>query len=260
MPSLTLRAPYKRNQGVMSPSEMIETYFFGISLCDADGNKISSDVLQLYLESATEEIENYLDIKIQKQIIEEDLGFWLYDWKNWGYIRTSYPVVKPQLIEGFINDVRQITYPQSWLSARRTNDGKTYFRTVNLVPTNGTTGANSQIYSGITPHLGFYGNKNIPNYWQITYCTGFDKVPSDLLNAIGKLAAINVFHIMGDLILGAGIASQSIGIDGLSQSIATTSSATNAGYGARVSGYLADLKLSMPKLRAFYKGMNLTSA
>lgn len=260
MPSLTLRAPYKRNQGVMSPSEMIETYFFGIDLCDPDGNKLSSDVIQLYLDSATEEVENYLDIKIQKQIIEEDLGFWLDDWKNWGYIRTSYPVVKPHSIEGFINDVRQITYPQSWLSARRTNDGKTYFRTLNLVPTNGTTNSNSQIYSGITPHLGFYGNKNIPNYWQVTYCTGFDKIPGDLLNVIGKLAAINVFHIMGDLILGAGIASQSIGIDGLSQSISTTSSATNAGYGARVQGYTADLKLQLPKLRAFYKGMNLTSA
>jgi len=75
---------------------------------------------------------------------------------------------------------------------------------------------------------------------------------------IGKLAAINIFHQLGDIILGAGIASQSLGIDGLSQSISTTSSATNAGYGARITGYLADLKQARVDLKNKYDGNALT--
>ena len=77
--------------------------------------------------------------------------------------------------------------------------------------------------------------------------------------AIGKTAAINIFHIAGDLILGAGIASFSLGVDGLSQSISSTSSATNAGYGARILGYQDDIKKMMPILQAKYGGFTVTT-
>jgi len=130
--------------------------------------------------------------------------------------------------------------------------------TYSLVPGNSSARTNAIVYSGKTPHLGYLGRTQIPNYWRITYCTGFNKIPNDLKNFIGKLAAINIFHILGDLILGAGIASQSIGIDGLSQSISTTSSATNAGYGARIIGYSDDLKRQKTTLEAYYRGFNMT--
>ena len=99
----------------------------------------------------------------------------------------------------------------------------------------------------------------IPNYWRVRYLTGFTEIPADLLNIIGKVASINVFHIAGDLILGAGIASFSLGIDGLSQSISSTSSATNAGYGARVIAYQEDVKKLMPILKAKYGGFTVTT-
>jgi hypothetical protein len=243
----------------MSAAEMLETYFYGIKLTAQDGKVISDQMLDFYLDAATEEVEKVLDIKIIPQIIEEDKDFWLQDWKAWGYIRLTYPIKEAYSLKGFINDVKQIEYPSEWLSSRKTSTGDLYLRNLYLVPTNGAATTNSAVFSGITPHLGFFGNQQIPNYWRAIYCTGFSKTPKDLLNFIGKLAAINVFHILGDIILGAGIASQSIGIDGLSQSIATTSSATNAGYGARVSGYLADAKLAWPRLKAFYKGFEMTS-
>ena len=96
-------------------------------------------------------------------------------------------------------------------------------------------------------------------YWRVRYLTGFTEIPTDLLNVIGKTAAINIFHIAGDLILGAGIASFSLGVDGLSQSISSTSSATNAGYGARILGYQDDIKKMMPILIAKYGGFTVTT-
>ena len=243
----------------MSPTEMLETYFYGIKLTAQDGKIISEEMMKFYLQAALEEVENSLDIKMIPQIISEDKDFQFNDYMAWGYMVMTYPIVEGFKLEGYINDVIQIEYPKEWLSVKQTNDKKNFSRNLHLVPTNGTATSNSVVFSGITPHLGFFGNKQIPNYWRPQYCTGFHKLPFDLLNFIGKMASINVFHILGDIILGAGIASQSIGIDSLSQSISTTSSATNAGYGARVTGYIADMKMQWPKLKGFYKGFTMTS-
>lgn len=259
MGAISLEMPFGKNEGlIMSPSELKELYFFGVSVTTQDGREMPDETIATYIRSAQREIETYLNIKLQKQIIEENKDFVREDFKNWNFIRCTYYVNKPFLVQGNLNGVKQIEYPVEWLSSKETNQEDQYFRQIYLVPNAGTADITA-VYSGITPHVGFLGTKFIPNYWKVRYCTGFSKTPEDLLNFAGKLAAINVFHIMGDLILGAGIASQSIGIDGLSQSISTTSSATNAGYGSRITGYLADLKIAWPRLKSYYSGLEMMS-
>lgn len=81
------------------------------------------------------------------------------------------------------------------------------------------------------------------------------KYPSDILDAIGLFASMLPLDTAGDLIAGAGIASKSISMDGLSTSINTTSSSTNSGYGARVIQYNNRLKFLMPIMRGKYRGM-----
>jgi hypothetical protein len=83
----------------------------------------------------------------------------------------------------------------------------------------------------------------VPGIWRFTYRAGFEigKLPPDLKHIIGMWASIGVLNIAGDLIAGAGIATKSVSVPGLSQNIGTTSSATNSGYGARI-----------PNLRRFY--------
>jgi hypothetical protein len=46
------------------------------------------------------------------------------------------------------------------------------------------------VYHGITPHLNFLNQQNIPDYFKVTYCTGYSKIPTDIINMIGKLTAI----------------------------------------------------------------------
>ena len=74
----------------------------------------------------------------------------------------------------------------------------------------------------------------------------------DLINLTGKLATFGPLGIAGDLILGAGIAAQSIGVDGLSQSISSTSSATNAGYGARIIQYQKEIAETVKRIKLIY--------
>lgn len=242
---------------VFSPKHLRELYLFGVNIRDESDNEISDDTYRFYIKSAQKEIANYLALKLQRTVVEETQDFSATDWKRWGYVKCDFSIVCPISLQGFLNTVKQITYPPSWLSTKRIDDQGLYHRNLFVVPAgDATTHSEAILYSGLIPQLGHLASRTIPNYWNVKYITGFQIVPADILNAIGRLASINLFHIAGDLIIGAGIASQSIGIDGLSQSISTTSSATNAGYGARITGYVDDLKKQMPKLKAYYRGFS----
>lgn len=260
MPSVTYDILSGKNNGLpIGPTELSSLYFFGIPIVDPSGNIMSDDDLAFQIRQATEEMEGYLNCKLTKQVVEEVQSYNLNDYKAWGFVPASYPVICAGSLVGRLGNVDQVTWPKSWLVPRKTSDGIGFYRQVFIVPTQGTIEVESVVYSGITPHLGWFGQQTIPNYWSFRYVTSFERTPEDILSAIGMMASIKVFHQLGDIILGAGIASQSIGIDGLSQSISTTSSATNAGYGARITGYIADLKQGMPRLKAKYDGWRMTS-
>lgn len=260
MPTISYSIKSSKNNGLpISAMELTSRYFFGIPITDQSGTSMRSSDIEFYIRSAKEQLEGMLNLKLSKQIIEESFDYYRGDYREWGLINTTYPCRKPFKLIGLLGKIQQVEFPSDWLSAKRTNDGIGYARYMNLVPTAGSATHSSTVYSGISANAGWFGQPTIPNYWTAIYCTSLDRVPEDILDAIGKLAAINVFHQLGDIILGAGIASQSIGIDGLSQSISTTSSATNAGYGARITGYLNDLKKNLPALKAKYDGFELMS-
>jgi hypothetical protein len=77
-------------------------------------------------------------------------------------------------------------------------------------------------------------------------------LPQAMIKAISYVAAMLPLDTAGDLLLGAGIATQNISIDGLSQAISSTASATSSGYGARIISYNQQLKTTMSALRNKY--------
>ena len=77
-----------------------------------------------------------------------------------------------------------------------------------------------------------------------------------IMRAIGLVSALLPLNVAGDLIAGAGVASQSLGLDGLTQSVTTTASATSAGYGARIIQYTKELQQTIERLRSKYRRMN----
>lgn len=237
---------------IMSPADIRSIYLYGINTVAPDGRPMSDETIYFYIESAQREIETYLDIKLIPQTFRETLHYRYDDIIKWGRMKTTYPVVEPISMKGRLGNVHRIEYPKEWLVSRQTSDD-TYFRVINIVPSSSPI-VNTPTMLGVMP-MTMYSNDAIPFYWDIEYTTGYKKIPYDLVNFIGKLAACNVFNNLGDLILGAGIASQSIGIDGLSQSISTTSSAENSGYSSRVKAYLADLKESLPRVVSRYRGI-----
>lgn len=257
MGELKLNINYSINEGlVISPSELIELYLTGIPLCYPDSSSISNDTIRQKIIAAQSTIENFLSIKMKKQKIDETADFVKTEFFRWGYIKTIFPIMKPLSLKGFINNVQQVSYPADWLSINRGNDS-TKFRNLHLIP-NTSGGAvqtqNAFVFSGITPHMGFFGADFIPNYWKIEYCTGWDKVPQVLIDAVAKLAAIQILAIAGDLIFGPGVGNQSISIDGISQNYSTTKGQGGA-FAGRIKQYQSEFNQTWKDLIAEYRGI-----
>jgi len=264
MPVVNFIIKNKKNKGlILNDRELLTLYFYGVDIINQQGTGISATALETYIRRAQQELEKILAIKITKQVIEEKSDYYRREYQGTGFIKTKYTVTTPFELKGYFGDQKQFEYPIEWLTSNTVN-GEGVNRQMLVVPNSNVNSIaiNNALFAGsVIPHLGLVNSTSIGNYWHSKYITGFGcgNLPYDLLEVIGKTASMNVFNMLGDIILGAGIASQSIGIDGLSQSIASTASATSAGYGARIITYQKEIKEAMKELRGMYKGISLAS-
>lgn len=262
MAKLRLKISYNKNNGlIISPSEMREIYLFGIPVCTVDGRKISSKALMQAIRSAQEKFERLFSIKLQKEVIEESKDFLREDFNAWGAIKVTYPIAYAVKLQGFINEACQTDYPHEWLVIKRTENVAT-FRNLFLVPNSSsvhgaTMNQTSLIYNGISPHIGFFGSRIIPNYWRIKYITGWDadKIPADLFDAICKLAAINCLLLIGSYLYGVGISSLSVSLDGVSQNFPLTKGGKYGLFTDRISAYKEELDQIWQDLKYEYAGL-----
>ena len=263
MPTISLSIKFRKNAGlILSPDELLAIYFYGIVIEDADGTDFPLETVRFYIQAAQQEIERFLNIRINRQLVTETQHYYRDDYyQQFPSLKPTYPVRIPLTLIGLLNKIEQIVYPQEWLLAHEGNQSD-YTKGISIVPNgvSSTTGNIDVILTGITAYLGLQRYAHIPHYWTMQYETGYgiDEIPYDIINVIGKLASIPLFNIAGDLILGAGIARQSLSIDGLSQQIDSTSSATNAGYGARIINYTKEIQETMDRLQGTYKRINFT--
>lgn len=258
MAQLTFNIKYRKNTGlVISVAELWELFLYGIKIQGGEGSNFSDESMRFYLVAAQREIENYYNLKFIKQLADQTITYYRTDyWQTFPILQTNYPVREPLSMIGMLNKMEQIVYPQGWLFCEYDTlmgQGK---RRISVVPTGSSTRGNAEIIlTGITSQVGMQRFNMIPDYWRIQYITGWDidQMPMDLINVVGMVASFGPLGIAGDLILGfAGIASQSLSIDGLSQSISTTASATNAGYGARIIQYEKQIKETTNRLKLVY--------
>lgn len=77
-------------------------------------------------------------------------------------------------------------------------------------------------------------------------------VPQAIIKTISQIASLLPLDIAGNLIAGAGIASQTLSVDGLSQEIHTTASATSSGFGATIISYQKQIADTMDALKKKY--------
>lgn len=121
------------------------------------------------------------------------------------------------------------------------------------LPVGVTAQTKNKRFDNFTVELNQAAGANVDFTWTI------DTLPADIVRAVCLKASLLTLDVAGDLISGAGIASISTSLDGLSQNINTTSSATNSGYGARVIQFTKEYKELMMTLKATYRAINIAA-
>ncbi|NLY08548.1 MAG: hypothetical protein GXZ11_01400 [Tissierellia bacterium] len=233
----------------MSTDELIDACFIGIDLVTYDGEPFSRTHLVRAINGAIDTAEQTFDIAIRPVYVEDEM----HDWDS-----TDGAFITRQYVPTFKRPVKEVTemkymygtrehmrVPDDWILLDKA------YGDVSLFPLNG----NVQMINpaGTMPYF-MYNTRFRPMAISISYHAGMDKkdIPTNLLNYIFKRAAIDVLAVWGDQIIGAGIASSSLSIDGLSQSIGTTQSAMYGGASARILEYRKDLEELTPVLRRHF--------
>lgn len=240
---------------IISVEELKELYLFGLDLTDDSGTPYPDSMFEHYIKSAVASLEKKLDIHILPiTILEEFHDYIREEFLEFMYLHLDeYPVISVEEMT--------LKFPSdSTIMTVDLNDLQLIKKSGQLQVVPSLNSNYSFVFSNsalaVMPYIRS-NTRSIPNLFRISYTAGLDPVPEDIKDLVGKIASFGPLNIAGDLLGGAGIASQSLSIDGLSQTFNTTSSATNAGYGARLLQYSREIKEVVPELRRYYKGLRL---
>ena len=238
---------------IITVSEVKTYYLFGLDLTDDANNPYPDELYEHFIKSAVSWLEHRLHIPIRpKSIAEEKHDFIREEYQKFiSIFLKCYPVIDIEEFKMVLpgEQVSQI-FERDWLHIQK-ESGQ-----LQVVP--GTGGAGTILMGGMGGWHSLFRARGrlVPDVFRIKYTAGFEsgEVPEVIKDLIGKVASFGPLNIAGDLLGGAGIASQTISADGLSTTFNTTSSATNAGYGARLLQYQKEIKEVIPTLRRYYKG------
>ena len=218
---------------IMTTQELLDIYLFGVDLTDDDGNAYPDIVYDWSIRYAISWLEHELDLTLRPTKVTERYDYYRRDYQSWVFIKTRHsPVIND--LEGvdlttprldltrveviWPSNQTVLEFNQEWIHIREDTG------MINLIPAAGTLSQVLLTSGGSFLPLLAEGRDFVPDLFKVTYTHGFreGQVPRALRELVGKKAAFGPLNLAGDLLGGAGIASQSIGIDGLSQSFNTT--------------------------------------
>lgn len=232
-------------------NEITQHYLFGIDLSDDSGNPFPMTLVTHYLDAAIDYLQTVVDIQIPVVDVEETHDYFMEDYTNWGFLQLfKKPVLSITKLCMVYGQHESFNIPLDWIKLEKTSGQ------INLFPSHGS--AEGLIINTQGVFVGLFNRWDYaPHYWKVEYRSGMEVIPDMIKEFIYKKAAQNILHVWGDLIIGAGIANQSVSLDGLSQSIGTTQSAMFGGASARIEAYQKDLDRLLPAIRSKYEGLRM---
>lgn len=238
-------------RNILSVPELKARYLFGLDLTNDAGEPMPDSTYEHYILTAIRWFEHTLDISILPTQFVEKHDYHIQDFNAFQFIQLDqYPVIEvSEFRVQYPSGQNVVQFPEEWF---RVNYEEGH---IQIIPTAGTLSEMLIGQGGSFLPAIYNGLQHLPQLFEITYTAGFadGRVPRNIVDLIGMFACLGPLNVFGDLIAGAGIASISLSLDGLSQNVATTSSATNAGYGSRIIQYLKQIKEQIPQLRRQYK-------
>jgi len=220
-------ADHDRLEPLITPAQLKDRELWGIDLVSNTKNRqtgrtdvMTDALLADLIEGAAMRTEAYLDITIFPVQVEEKHAFDRAAYQQFGYMQLEKkPIASVQAIDITPSGSNEIIYtvPIEWVETGHLPYGQLY-----LTPLAQGVGGSATAYSysgnAYFITVGATGYWNLPGFWRVRYTTGFKDgmVPRHLNDLIGTEAAIAILSMLGAT--NARAQSQSLGIDGLSQS------------------------------------------
>lgn len=249
-------AAFSKNEEMLTPEKLKTRYLFGIDLTDEQGNEMPKETFQHFINSSISYLEHKLDIIINPREIEEEYDYRQVDYTHFNMIPLKKrPVQSVEQIKArFPNNRDLVEYPEEWYVVEH-ETGQ-----VQLSPIEGSFNGLIITHGGSYVPL-VYGTRDYwPHLFQVKYTAGFcnDQVPTIINEMIGMQASIRIFEIMGDLVLGPGVASESVNIDGAGVNKNLTSSAMYSAFSARIEAYKKQMEEYLETARKYYNAIPFT--
>lgn len=253
--------------------EALKSYMFGIEVRDpATGESMSDVYYQHYLEVAIAKAEKTLDIVILPRVVEnEHHDYNSSDFNSYMYVHVyNRPILYVEDLRLEMGGKTLYSYNPEWWRVYGLAGHVEIMPTALMQSTIGSFGFGEGVYGmpmyGAMP-IGGTQSTFAPQMIDVTYVAGLLprtragvardwEVSADLEQLVFKYALIEVFQQWGRLIIGAGIAGQTLSIDGVSETIQTTQSAMYSGASADIMLIKEDIARLEDNLKSHY-GMSL---
>lgn len=244
---------FTRTEPIINVQELKDRYLFGIDLTDENGNEIPNKTLQHQINAAVSYLEHRLDIVIAPTVFVEKYDYQQKDYTDFNFLQLKKrPTLEVDSLKAkFPNNQDLVEYPQEWYVIEKESSQ------IQLSPVEGT-------FSGLIVTNGgsyvplLYGNRSKwPHLFEIRYTAGFcaDQVPVLINEMIGMQAAIRTFEILGDIVLGPGVANESVSLDGASTSKGLTASAMYSAFSARIESYKKQMQDYIKTVKGYYNAI-----
>ena len=168
---------------------------------------------------------------------------------HWISLQVPYslPLLWDYLV-GALENARIVDVDPRWIH-------KSAARIIQLVPYEQSL---SFSYIGLMFTNSIFGPVELPSFWRYRYWAGIpeEKTPLEIVEAIGFRAAVKALTVLGTMFKG-GISNQSVGRDGVTESVSYTSSAMYGVYSASIENFQKRLDVLLPQLKRKYFGIYL---
>lgn len=253
-------------------ADTVKAYMYAVKVLDPEtGKEMGEAFYNHVLEVAIGKAEKELDIAILPRFEEEHHDYHQSDFNSFMYTHTfKRPILQVEALSLEMNGRAMYRYPSNWWKVYNLAGHIELYPTA-LMQSGGTGGMGyDQVFSGYPQLAGMPpagGANYAPQMIHVNYIAGLVpreragvsrdwEMPADLEQLIIKYALKEVFQVWGRLIVGAGIASKTLIIDGVSESIETTQSAMYTGSAADIILIDDDIAKLTANLKSFY-GFNL---
>jgi hypothetical protein len=253
----SLSIPFQPSRySCIDPVVLRQDYLMGVRLTDFYGNPLRDSTLLRHMYRNLAHMETYLGTVIYAQdIVGEHHDYYQQDYMSWGFLKVNkHPVISvTKLSIQFPENQELIDFPLEWVQVDSV-PGQ-----INLIPTAGTVAGYLLMRSPVAP-LMMARMENVPHIWRINYRAGFEynAIPHDIEDILYKMSAVSILGILGDTVFGPGIASRSLSIDGLSQSVGTVASSVYNIFSARMNQFNQDIQTYLPQLKKRYQGIRMS--